>query len=198
MDLDDSVKAHATLGLAAALGSAARNAGFGHAAFLAGEGWTRILNSDQPPVMWDQIALEGEASLADATAKMPPALSPQSMRIVISDLLWLGDPATFLSHIAHGAADVTVVQLLARADVDPPSRGSVRLVDSESGEHLEVFIDAAAQRRYSERLAGHQENWSRAAQQVGARLVTLVAEDLVGQWRLTELVAAGVLKVGRA
>jgi uncharacterized protein (DUF58 family) len=198
MDLEGTRKAQATIGLAGAMASAARNVGFGHAAWIAREGWQRVVNSDQPPVMWGDLALDDRRGLAETTAMMPPSLAAQSMRILISDLLWLGDPITFLSHIAQGAADVTIIQLLARADVDPPARGSVRLVDCESDEHLEVFIDASAQRRYSDALARHQDNWSRAAQQVGARMVTLVAEDVVADWRLTELVAAGVLKVGGA
>lgn len=195
MRLADSAKHEATAGLAAALASATRNAGFSHTAWLGLEGWHQVPGSKQLPTTWEQFDLTYHGSPADSMQRLPPLLPPQSIRILISDLLWLGDPVTFLSHIARKASAVVVVQLLARADIDPPTRGSARLVDCESGEQLEVFVDAAAQRRYRDAMSRHQQNWSRAARQVGAKMVTLVAEDVSQDWQLTSLVAAGVLKV---
>jgi hypothetical protein len=56
-------------------------------------------------------------------------------------------------------------------------------------------VDAAAARRYREALARHQENWQRACRQAGAVLTTVVAERVLRDWDLSELVAAEVLKV---
>jgi uncharacterized protein (DUF58 family) len=195
MKLADSAKHEATVGLTAALASATRNAGFSHTAWLGVDGWQMIPGSKQLPTAWEQFDLTYRGSLAESMQRMPPVLPPQSIRVLISDLLWLGDPVTFLSHIAQKASAVVVVQLLARADVDPPARGSARLVDCESGDQMEVFVDAAAQRRYRDAMSRHQQNWSRAARQVGANMVTLIAEETTHDWQLTSLVAAGILKV---
>ena len=88
-----------------------------------------------------------------------------------------------------------VVQLLAEADVHPAEGGNLRLVDSETEEMREVYVDAAALRHYRGALARHQENWHNACRQAGAVFTTLVAEELLRGWRLDELVAAEVLKV---
>ncbi len=88
-----------------------------------------------------------------------------------------------------------VMHLLARADKDPPEGKSLRLVDSETGEMREIHVDAVVARRYREGLARHQENWHHACRQVGAVFVSVVAEDLLHDWDLDELVAAEVLKV---
>jgi hypothetical protein len=88
-----------------------------------------------------------------------------------------------------------VVQVLAEADANPVPGGSLRLVDSETGQERELRVDAAAVRRYRAKLARHQEAWHAACRQAGAVFVTVVAEELVRGWRLDALVAAEVLRV---
>ena len=115
--------------------------------------------------------------------------------MLLSDLLWLGDPLGAMTRLAQGASAAVVVQVLARADVEPPQRGNVRLIDSETGEPMELFVDAAAERRYRDALARHQENWRRAATQLGAVLTTIVDEPFLDGWQLDDLLAADILKV---
>ena len=88
-----------------------------------------------------------------------------------------------------------MIQILAQRDVETPQRGNLRLVDSETDEVLELFLDASAQKRYSEALSTHQQNWHRASRQVGAVMTTVVAEQIVENWNLDQLVAAEILKV---
>jgi hypothetical protein len=100
-----------------------------------------------------------------------------------------------LRPLAERAAVVVVVQVLAAADVDPPANESLRLVDAETDEVREVFLDAAEVRRYRDALARHQENWHAACRQAGAVFTAVVAERWVEDGRLDELVALDVLKV---
>ena len=195
MALGGTAKAQATLSLAALLASAADNAGYSHCAWLAGEGCRKVPNGAADPALWEGIDFEYEASPAESLQRLPPAWRPRGIRVLISDLLWLGDPVGMLSLLSRRATSVVVVQLLARADVDPPRHGNVRLIDSETALHQEIFIDAAAQRRYRRALARHQQNWHRACRQVGAVMATVVADRLVRDWRLDELLALEVLKV---
>jgi hypothetical protein len=115
--------------------------------------------------------------------------------VLLSDLLWVGEPLAVLRHLAERAALAVVVQVLARADAEPPEGGSLRLVDSETDQVREIHVDAEAARRYRAALARHQQNWHQACRQTGAVLTTVVAEDLLRDWKLDELVAAEVLKV---
>ena len=93
------------------------------------------------------IDIHAHMAPADALAAIPPGWRSQGVRVLVSDLLWLGDPMATLDHLAQGAAATTIVQVLAAADVDPPRRGNTRLVDCETNEIKEVFIDAAAEGR---------------------------------------------------
>jgi uncharacterized protein (DUF58 family) len=191
MALEGSAKAEATLGLLAFFATAAANAGFAHAAWLMGDGFRPVGNGTGPPAAWEGIDFDHRGGPGPAGA----VWRPRGIRLLLSDLLWEGDPLLFLRHFTDRAAVAVVVQVLARADVSPPEDGSLRLVDVETDGVREVHVDAVTARRYREALARHQENWERACRQSGALLSVVVAEQVLRDWRLDELVAAEVLKV---
>lgn len=195
MALAGSAKPQAAIGLSAALAVAAANAGYAHRAWLAREVCAPLANSENRPAEWAEINFDFGGNPAESFARVPPRLRRQGLRALVSDLLWLGEPLTVLQPLAQGAAAVVVVQVLAAADVHPPERGRVRLVDAETDERREIVIDETAVARYRAALARHQQNWQRACRQVGATMVNVVAEELVADWNLAALVKAEVLKV---
>jgi uncharacterized protein (DUF58 family) len=196
MELGDTAKVHALLGLAALLATAAENAGYTHCAWLAGDGCHEIANGRGRPTSWQGIAFDFRGSVLESFARRPPAWRPNGIRVLLSDLLWIGEPAVMVRHLSERATAAVVVQVLARDDVELPERGNLALVDAESDRLMELFLDAEAIARYEQSLANHQENWHRAAVQTGVLLTTAVAEALIGRWHLDELVAAEILKVG--
>jgi uncharacterized protein (DUF58 family) len=195
MALEDSQKARATLGLAAFFAAAARNAGYSHTAWGLGEEIRPVPNSGARPAAWDELDFAYPGSPAEGFTRSHPPWRPRGIRILLSDLLWVGDPLATLRHLAERAAVAVVVQVLAEADAEPPPAGNLRLVDSETGEIRELYVDASAVRRYQDALARHQENWSKACRQAGAVFSIVVAERLLRDWKLDELVAAEVLTV---
>lgn len=195
MALADTAKARAACGLAGALATAAANAGYSCCLWLAGQGCSRLPNSSGPVQAWTGLAFEAEASLPESMRQLPPAWRARGIRVLISDLLWLGDPRDVLAPLSDGAAGVAVVQVLAAVDADPGRPGNVRLVDAETGRESDLLLDALARRRYQQALAGHQHNWDRASRQAGGAYLALVAEPLVEQWDLQPLVAAQILEV---
>jgi uncharacterized protein (DUF58 family) len=195
MDLEESAKGRATLALAAFFASAATNAGYSHAAWLLGPEYRPVANSHAPPVLWEGIELAHRAAPEEVPGQSPPGWRPRGLRVLLSDLLWLGEPLATLRPLAERAAVVVVVQVLAEADVNPPEAGNLRLVDSETGRTQDLRVDAGVVRRYREALARHQQNWHRACRQVGAVFTTAVAEVLLRDWKLDDLVKAEVLRV---
>lgn len=195
MALPESAKPRGLLGLAAILASSAANANCSHAAWLAAEGFQPVANGTGRPSEWDALELAGARTPAEAFSIMPPRLRRNGIRVLIGDLLWPEDPLETLRPLADGAAALIVIQVLAETDVHPPMRGNVRLVDVETGVPLEVFVDALAQKRYTDALARHQQNWHQACRQVGAVLALTVAEEIADAWRLDTLEAAQILGV---
>jgi uncharacterized protein (DUF58 family) len=195
MDLEGSAKARAAWGLAGFFYAAAANAGYTCSAWVLGGHAVPVAAGGGGPRAWEVGEFTFRGSPVESFRHAPPGWRPRGMRVLVSDLLWEGDPEAAVSHLADRASTVVVVQLLARADVDPPEGNSLRLVDAETDQVMELYIDALAARRYREALARHQQNWNRACRQVGAVFTTVAAEDLVRDWRLDDLVAAEVLKV---
>ncbi|MEN6458267.1 MAG: DUF58 domain-containing protein [Thermoguttaceae bacterium] len=193
MNLDGTPKAGAALGVAAALATAASNAGHTHRAFITNRGCEAVGNGAALPSVWEGIAFDSRQSPPEAFHTLPPRWQPHGIRVLVSDLLWLGDPLEMLTVFSAGAAAVYVVEVLAAADIEPEHHGNLRLVDSESDAADDVFLDAAALARYRSNVARHRDAWRRAARQVGALLVPLVAERVACDWDLSPLVDAGIL-----
>jgi uncharacterized protein (DUF58 family) len=193
MALEETRKAEALCRLAAVLAVAADNAGCSRAVWLSQRGFRRVPNDRTPPSAWREIDFNGAQSLAEDLVLLPPTLRRQGIRVVVSDLFWLGDPLPVMRRLADNATQVWVIQLLAQADLNPPAHGSVRLRDSESGEEQDLYIDAQVEKRYRESLAEHQRQWELACRQTRSRLIPVVAESLLGSDSLRPLEQAGLL-----
>jgi uncharacterized protein (DUF58 family) len=72
--------------------------------------------------------------------------------VVVSDFL---DPGAFDAAITRAASaghDVALLHVIAPEELEPPYEGDLALEDVETGEVLEVTIDAAAVQAYAEKL----------------------------------------------
>jgi len=195
MALADAPKLRAAVGLAAALCTAAANAGHTHRVYLTGRGCRPVLNGGEPPVLWRGLAFDSAESPAESFRLLPPAWRPRGIRAIISDLLWLDEPLKLLTTLSDRASAVCVIQVLAKADAVPSVQGNLRLTDSETGAVEDLFVDAGGLARYRENLRRHQAAWRQAARQVGAAFVPLVAEELCAGWNCSPLIEAGILTV---
>jgi len=193
--LEGSPKTRAAAGLAAALCTAAANAGHTYRVFLTGNGCQPIPGGSNLPDQWQGISFDGLESPSDSLRIMPPAWRPHGIRILISDLLWLGDPLDLLSRMAERVAAISVIQILAAEDIRPQARGTTRLVDSETGAEQEIFLDETTLARYRANVDRHRDHWRQASNQSGAAFASIVAEDLCAEWDFWPLVEAGILDV---
>jgi uncharacterized protein (DUF58 family) len=178
MNLADTAKAPAVARLAALLATAAANAQCSQAVWLSGEGFQRLPNDTLPPAAWDKLELNSPRTPEQSFAIFPPKFRRLGVRVLVSDLLWPGDPLTLLRRLRDGAAALFVIQLLARDDATPPEHGNLRVVDSETGDESEIYIDASLAKQYTDNLAQLQQSWADACRQCGAQMTTLIAEDL--------------------
>jgi len=178
MSLADTAKADAAARLAALLATSAANAQCTRAVWLSGEGFQRLPNDTLTPSAWDGLALDSQRTPEQSFEIMPPKFRRLGVRVLVSDLLWPGEPVQFLRRLRDGAAALFLIQMLAREDVTPPEHGNLRVVDRETGDESEIYIDSSIARQYVENLAQLQQSWSDACRQCGAQMTTLIAEDL--------------------
>jgi uncharacterized protein (DUF58 family) len=195
MDLADSAKARACLGMAALLATAAANAGFSQRVWLVRERSEPVGNGENRAATWEGIDFNFGGDTSITFLQQPPAWRPRSVRFLLTDLLWSQEPLHLLAAFAENASTAVVVQILAQADAQPEARGHVRLVDSETGRRRELRLDDWSVQRYRDTLARHQQNWHLACRQVGVQLTTVIAETFVETWRLDELIAAEIVTI---
>ena len=188
MNLEDTAKANAVAQLAALLATAAANAQCTRAVWLSGEGCLRLPNDTLPPSAWDQLELDSRRTPEQSFEILPPKFRRLGVRVLVSDLLWPGEPLQLLRRLREGAAALFVIQLLARDDATPPEHGNLRVVDSETGAESEIYIDSAVARQYADNLAQLQQSWADACRQCGAQMTTIIAEDLEGSLKELEAI----------
>jgi uncharacterized protein (DUF58 family) len=198
MALQGAAKVRAALILAAALATAAANAGFGRRTFLAGDTWRPLVNAALEPPAWGGLCFDATVNPAQSflsEAAGPASLRANGLRVLISDLCWLGEPLELLTPLAHNAAGLFVLFVPAMADLNGPGPGHWRLVDSETRQTLDLSFDQAQTLAYRQKFQRHQQNWEHAARQAGANMVTLPAEDLCERQDLSRLVEVQLLNV---
>jgi uncharacterized protein (DUF58 family) len=92
-----------------------------------------------------------------ASARHAAAMVPgRGVIVLISDLL---DPAAdrVIRELAATGSELIVLHALSPDELDPPLEGDLKLVDSESGEGIDVTVDLATLDDYKARLAAWQE-----------------------------------------
>lgn len=191
MALTGTAKAHAVACLAAVLATAAANAQCTCAVWLAADGFHRLGNDAFRPSAWTGLKFESVRTVDEAFELVPPRLRRLGVRVLISDLLWPAVPDRTVRRCSAGGATLVVIQVLAREDAEPPTPGSVRLVDVETGEVLDAVVDAVVAKRYRDNLAQLQQAWAEACRKHGAVLIPVIAEDL--ESALAGIAAAGLL-----
>lgn len=190
----DSPKGTLALRLAGLLGVAALNARCSFAGWSLGERVGRWPGDGAGLAAWELPEFVGSRSPGESLLAEPPALRRNGMRVLVSDLLWPGEPLSFLRRFADGARLGVVLWVLSAEELAPPLLGNARLVDVESGEELEVRVDERARQIYQSALAEHQAMWREAARTCGVQLIELTATQESGRVALEALVRLGILE----
>lgn len=157
---------------AALLAAAALNAGCTWQCWRMAGGMVRHGAASQRAAQWPELAFGGASGLGLARGGAAP-LRRAGLRIVISDLWWDEPPEACVQTLAQGAAMLTVLHVLADEERAPALHGPVRLRDSESGDELELTVDAQTVETYVHGLARHCAAWEHACRRAQARFVAL-------------------------
>lgn len=183
----DPRKAELAIDLAALLALAAQGAGLQAALLVAAE-QPRALPVDT--FLARGIEFDARTSLS---REVETLLRPGALRVVISDFFVRAELGARLRGLAARAGGFACVQVLSAFDADPPSGDALRLTDAETAEGLDLVVDAAARKRYLERLARLDGELQQECARLGATQLALVAAaDLAAQCS-AKLVPAGVL-----
>jgi uncharacterized protein (DUF58 family) len=130
--------------------------------------------------------VEGPTDLTQAARHAAAMLSGRGVVILISDLL---DPGAdrVIRELAATGSDLIVLHTLSPEELDPPLEGDLKLVDSESGEGIDVTVDLAALDDYKARLAAWQASLADLAAKRRASYVPLSSDTPLADLVFAEL-----------
>ena len=120
----------------------------------------------------------GTLDLASALRELLVASKRAGLLVVISDFFDAGPVSRSLSMARAAGHDVALIHLLSPEDASPALEGDCALVDSETGEVLDVTIDAAVLDAHAARLATLESGLRAWAKGHGATYVRGTTEEL--------------------
>ena len=137
-----------------------------------------------------------ELPAADAAPNILPDLRPlhlrsNGLRILISDLLFTGDPAEPLRALGHGHGSSIILCPFAPEEAAPVWAGPCDFLDVESGRREARHIDGGVLRRYRAAYDAHFQLWKEQARRFRTPLARITAAGL-----LETALATGALPVG--
>jgi hypothetical protein len=119
-----------------------------------------------------------DAAAAREAAGMPGPLPWRAgaLKVLVSDLLFPGDPAPLLAGMSAGAGLALVFAPALESEAAAPGRGNVELTDCETGGTRRQRIDDALAARYRDAYARHFALWREAARRRDVLLVRVPCE----------------------
>lgn len=137
--------------------------------------------------------LEGGTDLGRALQGYAPHTRGPGLAVVLSDLLTPTDWRAGLRALRALRQEVTLVQVLAREELEPTLRGDFALVDGETGARREVTITAAAIKAYRARLAAYTAQITEYCRAHGISFVQVASDTRLEDVVLRLLRREGVL-----
>ena len=130
--------------------------------------------------------VEGPTDLLASARHAGAMLSGRGVVVLLSDLL---DPAAdkVIRELAAQGSELIVLHILSPDELDPALEGDLRLVDSETGEGIDVTVDLATLDDYKARLAAWQESLADLAAKRRASYVPLSSDVALADLVFAEL-----------
>ena len=182
-------KAQLALDLACFFSRVCQNIGIDHRIRLLGEG-----TSQSERLFAGDVSFAGQEDLGVSIQREQLSVARGAHVIVLSDFLSAHDPQRLVSGVMHRAATMTGIQILGFEDLNIEEGSSILLQDSESGEMIEIDLDAASIAAYHRRLTQVQDDLERELFHRGGHLLVWPATNPF-QMGLNQMVATGVLSL---
>lgn len=150
------------------------------------------------PLLWSwlaEAAFGGGTDLAGCLRAGLAAMPGAANLYVFSDLLDPRGVEEMLRQAAGRGLAVTLLQVLAPGELQPPGEGEWTMVDMETGEQVEVSLTPAALQDYGRRLAGFFDALDHSCRRWGARRVLIDSGQPLPEILLRNLPGQGVLTI---
>jgi uncharacterized protein (DUF58 family) len=129
---------------------------------------------------------DGPTDLVAAARHAAAQLHGRGVVVLLSDLL---DPAAdrIIRELAATGSELIVLHILSPDELDPPLEGDLRLVDTETGDGVDVTVDLPTIDAYRERLAAWKAGFADLAAKRQATYVDLSSDVHLAELMFAEL-----------
>jgi uncharacterized protein (DUF58 family) len=142
----------------------------------------------------DDVPLQALGTMDDLLADHAVPFKRQAIRVVISDFLFPHEPGQLVRRLAGEASVLWLVQVLNSWEADPVASGGTRLIDIESGNETDVYLNQQTIADYKRRLQALQEETALHCRRHHAVPVTLIADQGLAVACREELSRAEILR----
>ena len=189
-------KFDAVTALTAILSNVAYNSGYTFYSWLIKDMCRKVEPTNLPINKWKDFVANSNNNTGKTLCEFPPKLKTGAVRILISDLFWNQEPLGVLRRLSDGAAAVVIIQLVSKQDLNPEVYGNMRIIDSETGEALELICDESVLSEYKTNLNSHRQYWKECCTKSGAVFCFVEAENLLKDFVPDELIKNEILVLG--
>jgi uncharacterized protein (DUF58 family) len=141
-----------------------------------------------------QTESSGRVELESALAESVPSATAHRLVLIVSDLLTPAGLDGGLDALLDQRTDVVVIHVYSPEEQDPRLAGEVELIDSETGETLELGASLATLEAYRERYKRWQAEQEATCTARGLRYVRVPADRAVASVVLDDLRRGQVLR----
>jgi uncharacterized protein (DUF58 family) len=129
---------------------------------------------------------DGPTDLLAAARHAAAQLHGRGVVVLLSDLL---DPFAdrVVRELAATGSELIVLHVLSPDELDPPFEGDLRLVDTETGDRVDITADLATIDAYKTRLAAWREGFAELAARRRATYVDLASDQNLAELMFAEL-----------
>jgi uncharacterized protein (DUF58 family) len=103
---------------------------------------------------FSQVTADGLTELEACTKNYVIRNRARGVAVFFSDFLDRDGFEGCLKRLQQSGSDCHVLHVLSRDEIDPPIVGDLKLLDSESNEHVEITASPVLLKRYKDNLAG--------------------------------------------
>ena len=136
----------------------------------------------------------GRVDLASVLAECLPSEARRPLVVIVSDLLSASGLSEALETLQAQRVDLVMLHLLSPDELDPRLSGDVELVDSETGEVLELGASLATLATYKTRYAAWLDEQTATCTSRGVRYARLSSDRDAASVILSELRQAQVVR----
>jgi uncharacterized protein (DUF58 family) len=153
-----------------------------------------------PEAIFSHQWTEQAVDLPATESSVMPNLNPlpfraQSLRILISDLLYPANPEQIIRELTRSKGGAIILSPFLQSESSPGWDGNYEFVDSEAATRHDYRVDRNLLKRYQVAYQRHFESWKKTCQKYGLPLARIPCEPAFETALQFEAISSGALQV---